>query len=59
ATETRKQGYGLGLSIAQGIALAHEGEIRVESELGQGTVFYVTLPRGLQPAREAQRPGAA
>jgi two-component system, sensor histidine kinase and response regulator len=36
-------GSGLGLAIAQGIVLAHNGEIRVESG-SDGTTFYFTLP---------------
>jgi len=37
---------GLGLSIVKGIIEAHGGMIRVESEVGAGTVFHVVLPRG-------------
>ena len=37
-------GAGLGLSLAQAIALAHQGKIDVESELGQGSRFRVVLP---------------
>lgn len=37
-------GYGLGLSIAQGIVLAHKGKIRAESEDGRSLSVTVTLP---------------
>ena len=37
---------GLGLSIVKGIIEAHGGMIRVESEVGAGTVFHIVLPRG-------------
>ncbi|MCG3207620.1 MAG: Adaptive-response sensory-kinase SasA [Anaerolineae bacterium] len=36
-------GIGLGLAIAARVAQAHSGAIRVESEIGKGTVFTVQL----------------
>ncbi|HLC84598.1 MAG TPA: HAMP domain-containing sensor histidine kinase [Candidatus Nanoarchaeia archaeon] len=38
-------GLGLGLAIVKGIIDAHEGKIEVDSELGKGTKFTVTLPQ--------------
>lgn len=45
---TRKKegkGVGLGLSIVYGIVERHGGNISVDSELGVGTTFTITLPR--------------
>ncbi|GAA0976329.1 ATP-binding protein [Nocardioides aquaticus] len=42
-------GSGLGLAIVQGVVQRHDGTIEVESEVGKGTTFVVTLP--LAPAR--------
>ena len=42
-----EKGLGLGLSFVASIVKAHGGEIRVESHLGRGSKFSVTLPAGL------------
>jgi signal transduction histidine kinase len=38
-------GTGLGLAIVKHLALAHGGDVRVESQVGQGSRFIVSLPR--------------
>jgi len=38
------QGTGLGLSVSYGIVQRHGGTIRVQSEVGKGTRFFIWLP---------------
>jgi signal transduction histidine kinase len=45
ANEARASGSGLGLAIVRSIVDMHRGAVEVESRLGNGTTFVVTLPR--------------
>ena len=44
STKPEGQGTGLGLFISHGIVEKHGGILEVESEVGQGTTFSITLP---------------
>ncbi|MGB4223072.1 MAG: [Fe-Fe] hydrogenase large subunit C-terminal domain-containing protein [Syntrophorhabdus sp.] len=41
---TKEKGTGLGLAISYGIIERHQGKVDVETELGKGTTFVITLP---------------
>ncbi len=43
-THGKKEGTGLGLSITKQVVEAHTGTIQVESTLGGGATFIITLP---------------
>ncbi len=44
------RGTGLGLAVTYGIIQEHSGKIHVESQLGQGTTFYLEFPMLRKPA---------
>jgi signal transduction histidine kinase len=57
ASEARSSGSGLGLAIARSIIEMHAGRIAVESRVGSGSTFTVTLPA--DPRTPAERAAAA
>jgi signal transduction histidine kinase len=53
------KGTGLGLAIIYGIVKMHRGQITVNSKVGEGTVFTVTLRQQLPEQNQASQGGAA
>jgi len=49
-TKPEGEGTGLGLSIVHGIIQQHDGDITVESQPGEGTVFHIYLPVQREPS---------
>jgi PAS domain S-box-containing protein len=50
------KGTGLGLSISYAIVKEHDGRIDVQSEVGRGSTFTITLPADRDPARRPTAP---
>lgn len=48
------EGTGLGLSISFSIIERHNGTIKVESQVDEGTTFIITLPVNIKPSPESE-----
>jgi len=53
----KRHGTGLGLAIVKSIAERHGGQAWVESQLGKGSTFYLSIPLR-QPEREPKKAAA-
>jgi len=51
-TKAKEQGMGLGLWVSYGVVQAANGSIVVESDLGKGSTFRVSLPAGRTDGEE-------
>lgn len=51
---TKYYGRGLGLAAAHGIIRAHNGALRVDSVVGQGTTFILAFPANLPPSESIE-----
>ncbi len=51
-TTKGERGTGMGLAVSYGIIQEHEGTIRVESRLGEGSSFHILLPRAEETRQE-------
>ncbi len=52
---TKSEGHGLGLAIVHSIINRHDGQIRVSSSAGEGTLFSIYLPAASATARPAPK----
>jgi two-component system NtrC family sensor kinase len=59
STKEAENGVGLGLSVVYGIVQRHGGRIDVDSKVGCGTTFHITLPRQAAGSHENSCPQPA
>lgn len=52
----REEGLGIGLAVVKNIVDTHDWSIKVESELGAGSVFTITIPLSSANARSFSKP---
>lgn len=54
----RSEGAGLGLSIVRAIAVAHNGDVTLRSQIGEGSTFAIVLPlQGFNQGAAIQQSG--
>jgi signal transduction histidine kinase len=57
STKEEGKGTGLGLAVVYGLVEAHHGRIDLQTEVGRGTTFTVTLPvSGIEEKTEETAP---
>ena len=57
--EHGRRGLGLGLSVVKAFIEMHGGTVRVDTEVGRGTTFTITLPTGAAAPPQEPAPDAA
>ena len=56
SSKNSNSNWGMGLYYVRSIVRSHLGSVRVESERGKGTRFFVILPRFEHGKRKEKRP---
>jgi signal transduction histidine kinase len=55
--DKKVSGLGLGLFVAQEVVHSHQGRIRMESEVGQGTRFIIEIPLATMKQQQEKKQG--
>ena len=58
AESTDVEGSGIGLALSRGIVTALQGELNVESRVGEGSTFWIKLPRPEDTVPSSEGPAA-